>query len=236
MATAPRIGLACPVPGERAEFLEWLSGAGYDPVPMLDPTSVARELESKGFQALIADQEIVTHPDAPLFMRSLGKNRPLIIVGDEDRAARTDAQRRNAAYLARPVQREEAMLAVTLALAEGRPARRSPRRPVARIPATVDGVPSSVLDVSYDGIRLAVPEQHRTLLPPSFTVRVPMFRVTMVVQRVWVNNPLNGAHDGSVWCGVALRKAPAAATEAWRTFVDHAPASASFESEARRFL
>jgi hypothetical protein len=231
MATAPRIGLACPVLNERAEFLEWLSHAGFEPVPMLDPASVARELEGDGFQALIADREIVTRPEAGAFLRALGRNRPLIILGDEDDTLKTDAERRNASYLARPLNREEALLAVTLALAEGRPARRSPRRPVPSIQATIDGVPSAVLDVSYEGLRLAVPEQHRTLLPPNFTVAVPMFRVHVAVRRVWVSSPPSGARDGSVRCGVTLRKGSASTASAWRTFVDHAPNATTFELE-----
>ena len=36
MAVNPvRIGVACPIAGERAAFLEWLTLAGYDPMPML---------------------------------------------------------------------------------------------------------------------------------------------------------------------------------------------------------
>ena len=236
MAARPRIGLALPIPGERAAFLEWLVTAGYDPVPMLDVESVARELETNGFEALIADLEVVRVADALHLLRNLGKNRPLIIIGDEDPVAQADAHRRKANYLARPVHKELALLALSLALAEGRPARRSLRRPVARIPASVDGVESRILDISYDGIRLEVPEKHRTLLPPSFNVRVPLFRVSVLVQRVWVNAPLSSGSDKGVWCGVALRRGPASVGEAWRNFVDHAPASAEFTSEACPYL
>jgi hypothetical protein len=231
MPSVPRIGLACPVLSERATFLEWLTGAGFEPVPMLDADSIRRELEADGFQALIADLELVVRGDASSFIRSLGRNRPLILVGDDDPKAEAEAHRRKAAYLSRPVNREVAMLSLSLALAEGRPARRSPRRQVDRIPATIDGVKSRILDVSYDGIRLEVDEQHRNVLPPTFNVRVPMFGVTMLVQRVWVHAPHMTEAERAVWCGGALRKAPPAATEAWRTFVDHAPSSMTVASE-----
>ena len=231
MSSTPRIGLACPVLSERAAFLEWLTASGFEPVPMFDAEAIARELDREGFQALIADLDVFSRAGASQFMRILGPNRPLILIGEDDPKSEAEAHRRKAAYLARPVNRDAAMLSLTLALAEGRPARRSPRRPVARIPAMIDGVPSRILDVSYDGIRLEVAEQHRSSLPPTFNVKVPMFRVNVIVQRVWVTTPIAQTHEKAVWCGVALRKAPQTVTETWRTFVDHAPASMTVASE-----
>jgi len=231
MAT-PRIAVACPVPAERAAFLEWLASAGYEPVPMLGLDAIVRESD-RGFEALIADFDLVVRADAAPFIRMLGPNRPLIVIGDESGAVPIDKQRKGSTYLARPVNREVALLSLSLALSEGRPARRSVRHPVARIPATVDGVPSRILDVSDEGIRLEIAEDHRSSLPPFFTVRVPIFRVGVLVQRVWVSAPLGATGPDAAWCGVALKKNVGSTMEAWRTFLDHAPASVQFTGELR---
>ena len=50
-----RIGVACPVAGERAAFLEWLTLAGYDPMPMLNIDTIARDLGTRPIEALVAD-------------------------------------------------------------------------------------------------------------------------------------------------------------------------------------
>ena len=47
MSSKVRIAVACPIPGERAAFMEWLSGAGYEPIPMLDLDCIARDLGAR---------------------------------------------------------------------------------------------------------------------------------------------------------------------------------------------
>ena len=47
MSSKVRIAVACPIPGERAAFMEWLSEAGYEPIPMrralkINPASLLR--------------------------------------------------------------------------------------------------------------------------------------------------------------------------------------------------
>jgi hypothetical protein len=243
VARRPRIGLACPIPGERAALLEWLSAAGYDPVPMIESDSIARELTGDGFEALITDWALVADSDSSPWLRMLGANRPLIIVGDVNAVARADAHDREASYLARPFTREMALMTLSLALAEGRPARRSRRQTVARIPATADEAPSFMVDVSYEGIRLEIPERKRSTLPPFFKVQVPLLRVGVIVQRVWVaNGPAPAAKEAPrrpslIECGVTLKRNSQAATEAWRSFVDNAaPGSANIVTRNSTFL
>ena len=223
MARTPRIGLACPLPGERAALIDWLAAGGFEPVPMIDAEAVGRELAGSGFEALVADVNVVTDPRAASWLLSLGINRPLIVVGEIDADAQMEWERRDAAYLARPATKELALLTVSLALAEGRPARRSPRRAVSRLPATIDSVPSAILDVSYEGLRLEIPDQERSALPPFFTVHIPMIRVGVVVKRVWVGSGESGTGRLSTQCGVALNRNTPQIGEAWRRFVDHAP-------------
>jgi hypothetical protein len=236
MSGIPRIGLACPHPGERATLLEWCTSGHLHPVPMLDAGSIVRELDGEGFEALIIDAELAVTGDTPFVLRNLDRNRPLIVIGSADAATLAEPGRADVTYLKRPLARDPFLLAIALALAEGRPARRSPRRLVARLQASVDMVPARVIDVSYEGIRLEMPERHRSTLPPFFSVKVPMFNVNVLGKRVWVNNALDGRADRAFWCGVRLERNPGRAVEAWRTLVDNAPASASIGTEALDYL
>jgi hypothetical protein len=211
-----RIGVACPIPGERAAFLEWLSLAGYEPIPMLALDSVGRDLASRPLELLIADVSLVSATDLPRIVKQLGPNRPLVLVGSPEQAI--EDVPREAAWIDRPVTRDTFLLSVALALAEGRPARRSPRRLVPKLMSSVDGVSSQVVDVSAEGVRLEVPGASPSVLPPYFTLRVPGFGVAAKVKRVWVATPA----QGSVWCGGIIERHPAAVT-AWNKFLQNAP-------------
>lgn len=221
-----KIGVACPIPGERAAFLEWLSLAGYEPVPMLNIDSVGRDLASRPIEALIADVSLVSAADLPRFVKTLGANRPLILVGAPKDAI--EEVPRDAAWIDRPVTRDTFLLSVALALAEGRPARRSPRKLVPKLMSSIDGVSSKVVDVSAEGVRLEIVGASPAVLPPYFTLRVPGFGVAARVKRVWVAMP---AH-GSVWCGGIVERQPAAA-DAWNKFVQHAPTGGAKITEIR---
>jgi hypothetical protein len=216
-AESVKIGVACPIAGERAAFLEWLSEAGYEPVPMLNIDSVGRDLVVRPIEALIADVALVPAPDLPRVVRMLGANRPLIVVGDPKDAI--EAVPRDATWIDRPMTREAFLLSVALALAEGRPARRSPRKLVPKLMSSIDGVSSKVMDVSLEGVRLEVGGASSAVLPPYFTLRVPGFGVAARVKRVWVAMPA----QGSMWCGGTIERASDRNTVAWHKFISNAP-------------
>jgi hypothetical protein len=221
-----KIGVACPIPGERAAFLEWLSLAGYEPVPMLNIDSVARDLPSRPIEALIADVSLVSAGDLPRVVKTLGVNRPLILVGDPQQAI--EDVPREAAWIDRPVTRETFLLSVALALAEGRPARRSPRKLVPRLMSSIDGVSSKIVDVSAEGVRLEVSGGSPSALPPYFTLRIPGFGVAAKVKRVWIAMPA----QGSLWCGGIIERQPAS-VNAWNKFVLNAPMGGTAITEIR---
>jgi hypothetical protein len=216
-ANTVRIGVACPIAGERAAFLEWLTLAGYEPKPMLDLDTVGRDLATKPIEALIADVSLVAAPDLPRIVRILGPNRPLVLVGAPEEAI--EDVPRDATWIDRPVTRDIFLLSIALALAEGRPARRSPRKLVPRLMSSIDGVSSQLVDVSAEGVRLEIKGASPSVLPPYFTLRVPGFGVAAKVKRVWVAMPA----QGSMWCGgIIERQAEKQATQ-WNNFVANAP-------------
>ena len=220
MSTRIRIGIACPIPGERAAFIEWLDAAGYEPVPMLDVRSLASTIETRPMEAILVDNDIAPPSEMPALIRALGPNRPVILVGEK--GAAPAYVNRDASWLDRPVVHEDFLMSVALALAEGRPARRSPRKPLSPLTSSIDGIASQVLDVSMEGVRLELYGAQSTSLPPMFTMRVPAFGVVTTVKRVWVTQPGQRA----VWCGgTVVRTSPKAAL-AWQALVDTAPLSA----------
>lgn len=215
-SAAVKIGVACPVPGERAAFLEWLALAGYEPVPMLSITNIGRDLAARPIEALIADVSLVSAAELPRLVRTLGPNRPVMLVGNPDQAI--EDVPRDATWIDRPVTRDTFLLSIALGLAEGRPARRSPRKLVPRLMSSVDGVSSKVVDVSLEGVRLEITGASPSALPPYFTLRVPGFGVNAKVKRVWVAMPSKDA----MWCGGILER-QSISTAAWHKFIQNAP-------------
>lgn len=212
-----RVGVACPIPGERAAFLEWLKLADYEPVPMIDIDAVGRDMTTRPIEVLIADVSLVPAATLPRVVKALGPNRPLVLVGNPEQSV--EDVPRDATFIARPVTRDNFMMSIALALAEGRPARRSPRRLVPQLLSSIDGVSSKILDVSNEGVRLEINNASPSILPPYFTLRVPGFGVNAKVKRVWVATPARGM----TWCGGIIEKRAATET-AWTNFLQNAPA------------
>ena len=222
-----KVAVACRSRAERAAITEWLDGGGYQVMPVFDPGVPARDLETLAFEVLIIDAELMNVGALMHVARYRATPRPVIVIGDVDPDAEIEAERRGASYMVRPIERGGLVFAVTLALAEGRPMRRWPRKPLPRVPAALDGVASRIVDVSYEGMRLEIAAKDRPTLPPFFSVRVPLLDVAVLVQRVWVASAVTPASDGVLWCGAALARNPQRSEVAWRTLVDHGPAAAA---------
>lgn len=198
--------------------MEWLTSAGYEAVPMMSLESVTREMNANPFEAMIADAALVSAAELPRIVKMLGANRPLVLAGNANQ--RIEEVPRDATWLARPVTRETFLLSIGLALAEGRPARRSPRTVVAKLLSTVDGMSAKIIDVSSEGVRLEIPGASTSGLPPFFTLKVPAFGVITKVKRVWVSQP-GPSHS---WCGgIIERPIEKGAKMPWPTFVKTAP-------------
>ena len=208
-----KIGVACPLPGERGAFFEWLTKAGYEPVALAALDTIG---EMRSIEAVIADVSLVPNGDLARLVKMLGPNRPLVLVGRAKDCIETVP--RDATWMNRPVSRNNFQLSVQLALAEGRPARRSPRKAVPKLPSSVDGVSSKIVDVSIEGVRLEVSSGSTSTLPPYFTLRVPGFDVNTKVKRVWVAQP----KQGTTWCG-GIIDGRASNSRMWNRFLQAAP-------------
>jgi hypothetical protein len=114
---------------------------------------------------------------------------------------------------------------VSMAILDTRPTRRSVRKAVNRFDAVVNGVPTHILDVSFEGLRIEVAGERRAALPPYFTVRVPLVGVAVMVQRMWTRSSMK--RGSAIWYGGALSQNRMASNEAWRRFVDTIPAASN---------
>ena len=205
---------------------EWLEEGGYHVVPILDATMTARELEALSFEVLLLDAELMAVGALMHVARYRATPRPVIVIGDADPDSEIEAERKGASYLVRPLEKSALQFAVTLALAEGRPTRRSPRKPLPGVPVAIDGLAARIVDVSYEGVRLELPARERSALPASFTLKVPLLSTAILVQRVWVGSDSSDEDSGVLWCGGALTRNPQHTEVAWRTLVDNTPAAA----------
>jgi len=218
-----RIAVASRSHAERTKVVEWLDSGGYHALPVPLATAPPRDLEALNFEMLIIDSELLSVGSLMHVARYRPTPRPVMVLGEEDVEAEVEAERRGATYFTRPLERGALLLAVTLALAEGRPMRRSMRKPVTPMPATVEGVQTKIIDVSYEGVRLELAAKDRTAVPPVFTLRVPMCDVSVHVQRVWTGIGSTARTSGTLWCGGALAQNQERAVVGWRTLVDQAP-------------
>jgi hypothetical protein len=207
--------------------MEWLAHAAYEPAVISDLSRLADELVARRVEASIVDASLVSQGEIPALVRRLGINRPLILVGDP--GASPGGAWRDLSWLERPVSRESLLLSVALALAEGRPARRSPRRPVDRLLASVDGVESRVLDVSPEGVRIEIAGTRPGNLPPHFTLRLPNYGVRVSVRRVWVASPTGS----NVWCGGIIDSVLPGSAQPWSTFVQEVPKASGIFANSR---
>jgi hypothetical protein len=210
----PRIIISLPDSAECATVAAWLLADGFEPVRRPTPQAAADEMRDRPFALLIVDADYAlkrgVHP---------ARNAPTIIIGHA--GAQAESISGQTVYLPRPVDRAMLGCFVSMAIIDDRPARRSVRKPVNRFDAVVNGVPSQILDVSIEGLRLELAGGRKAALPPYFTVRVPMVGVAVTVQRMWTRSSTK--HASAIWYGGALSQNRVAINEAWRRFVDTIP-------------
>jgi hypothetical protein len=219
MSDRASIALACTHSAERASLTEWLSASGYHPVALADLSRLDDDLQHHAVEALIADMVLIPREDdVRNLVRRLGSNRPLMVLGDAGRLSVATLD--DVSVISRPLTRDGILLSVGLALAEGRPARRFPRRHVEPIPATAQGLSVTVREASVGGVGLEVVGSRQTVLPPYFNLRIPEFGVHVLVKRAWIV-PIG---PDRMRCGGTVEGDLNGATRSWTDFAREAPA------------
>jgi DNA-binding response OmpR family regulator len=203
-------------------LLGWLTGAGHDLVRVSDFPSAKPELDERPPDLLITELKLGAFNGLHLAIRARmsGAGTRSIVLGEPDAVLQAEAQREGVRYITHPLDERAFVEAVRESLGDYRPARRSPRKRVPRADALVGDVPASLLDISYEGLKLELPAEETDRLAPHFVVRVPKFDVSCRMRCVWVTR---APKPGVVWCGASLDTADLASSLAWRGLVDEMP-------------
>lgn len=215
-----RIVIASADAFERQILAEWLTSDGYVPVGCPHAAAAAHEIEVRGCTLLIADCDFAFRDGLHARWRARYPLMPLLVLGDPDSLGQRSAESRRAMYLTRPIDRDTLLCRVTMAIMEGRPERRSPRKPV-NMEAVVQGIAARLLDVSVEGVRLRMPRDHRSPPPPPyFRMTLPVFGLGLTVHRVWATTQSSPTRQQVTLCGGALSRNPPRAEQAWHRFVE----------------
>ena len=227
MATRPRIVIATPLAPECTAVAEWIFAEGFEPIRATTVSRALQEVKDNPFDLLVADYDFALRGGLLAASRERVRNvkAPTVVLGAADAAAEAAATRRDAMYVTRPIDRTAFTCSVHMALIDSRPERRSLRKRVARFDAVVGGVPSHIVDISNEGLRLEIPRSRHAAPPsPVFQVRVPLVGVTLSVRRMWTCHLPAGGSDAAWYGGELAGNAPRIEV-AWRSFVDAIPTS-----------
>ncbi|OFV93208.1 MAG: hypothetical protein A3G76_05965 [Acidobacteria bacterium RIFCSPLOWO2_12_FULL_65_11] len=230
MAERSRIFIASPDAAECEVLAGWLASAGLEPFKRASSQRAAESLRAIAFDLLIADFSFAFRRGLHTISRHNVRNSktPTIVIGGPDKGGPARAE---AMYLSRPVDRAELLCTISMALMQDRPVRRSPRKTVHALDVFVNNQPSHIIDLSIEGLRLEVPRAGGLLLPPYFSVRVPMIDVTLVVKRMWACTPRDAARSSLMLCGGALSSDQNSSSDSWHAFVEALPAREGLASD-----
>jgi len=219
----PRIIVALSDRAESAVLSDWLAEDGFEPLRRPTPQTAVEEMRSRSYDVLIADASVNGRPPLRAEGRLRRAGTPAILIGNTP-PQRGETVTSQPMYLARPLERAVLRCYVDMAILEGSPLRRSERRLVNALAATVNGVPAHILDVSVEGVRIEMVRDKRVALPPYFTVKVPMMGIGVNVRRVWAR-----AASGSpnLWYGGSLLPNRANALQGWKSLIDTLPTTAA---------
>ena len=219
MSDRPRIIIALSDRAESAVLSDWLAEDGYEPLRRPTPQTAVEEMRSRSYDVLIADASVNGRPPLRAEGRLRRAGTPAILIGNTP-PQRGETVTSQPMYLARPLDRAVLRCYVDMAILEGSPLRRSERRLVNALAATVNGVPAHILDVSVEGVRIEMVRDKRVALPPYFTVKVPMMGVGVNVRRVWAR-----AAQGSpnLWYGGSLLPNRTSALQGWKSLIETIP-------------
>lgn len=221
MSMSPRVGVACPRPGERAAVSDWLRSVNIEPVVLVDACFVNTEVGGRPLDCVVADASLLTPPFLAALRRG-DANRAVIAIGDAGDPNEEALARKDVAFHARPIAENDLLLAVSLGVAEGHPFRRSPRRIVPRLATTIEGEPAVLIDVSNEGLRLELAATKAAKLSPQFVLHVPLLKMSVPVQRVWLRAGAEPGQTSRLQCGASLLAQDERTLRAWQRLSDPA--------------
>jgi DNA-binding response OmpR family regulator len=200
----------------REGLAELLEEAGYEATALGTFEEATRFLRATPPDLLIADVRLGPFNGLQLVISTPKPIPAIIITGFADPVLESDARRRGADYVLKPVSPARLLELVAHKLSSSRPGFGTPRRwerkqVVGGLQASVEDEPATILDVSYGGVRFEIGRRHESNLPSAFNLRLPSAHLSVQAKLVWKNL------IGDQWlCGAAL----ANETPEWYGLVD----------------
>jgi len=165
------------------------------------------DVRLRGFNGLnLVRQCNADHPDMGI----------IIMTGFEEPMMEIEAARYGAAFVRKPVTPRDLLGIVNRSLQAVRRERRwSRKRVLGGFRVVADGRPAAVVDVSYGGLRLEMPNAGD--VPTTFDVEVAGIGLHLLVDTVWSKRSADGE---TLMCGAALAAESTPAAQTWRAIVD----------------
>jgi DNA-binding response OmpR family regulator len=203
----------------RAGLAELLEGAGYEPQPVGTFEEAMRILRTDPPDLLITDVRLGPFNGLQLLISSPRPVPAIIITGFADPVLESDARRRGAEYVLKPVGAAKLLQLVEQKLASHSgfmvPRRWERKQVVGGLPANVENEPARILDVSYGGVRFEIDRAPDRMVPSSFNITLPTAQLSVHADLVW-----KSLIGGQTWlCGAALSQENPSAPQ-WYGLVD----------------
>jgi DNA-binding response OmpR family regulator len=200
----------------REGLAEFLEGSGYEAIAVGTFEEATRILRTSPPDLLIADVRLGPFNGLQLVISSPQPIPAIIITGFADPVLESDARRRGADYVLKPVSPSRLLDLVAHKLSS-RPGFGTPRRwerkaVIGGLAASVEDAPARIVEISYGGVRFEINRADETAVPTSFSIRLPSAQLSVQAKLVWKN--LIG--DSTWLCGAML----AQETPEWYGLVD----------------
>ena len=200
-------------------IVELLRDAGHNVTGAATYDAAKRLLAVSPFDLLVSDVRLRSFNGLHLVMQTRTDHPEIgviIITGYDDPMIDMEAHRYHAQLVRKPIRPAEFLRTVNEALAKVRRQRRWPRkRVVGGFRVTVKGRPAAVVDVSYGGLRLELPEP--APVSESFDVEVAGIGLHLEVQAVWSQA---SEQSTCTLCGATLAAEHTPSARTWRAIVD----------------
>jgi DNA-binding response OmpR family regulator len=203
----------------RVGLTELMENAGYTVQAVGTFEEASRILRSSPPDLLITDVRLGPFNGLQLVISSPTPIPAIIITGFADPVLESDARRRGAEYVLKPVDPAALLRLIEQKLATARASFGVPRRwdrktVIGGLPAQIGEEPARILDVSYGGMRFEMAGASERTPPSSLWITFPTAQLTVQATLVW-----KSLIAGRTWlCGAAL--AADETTPEWLGLVD----------------
>jgi DNA-binding response OmpR family regulator len=204
----------------RAGLVQLLRRAGYDATGAATFDLGRRLLISENPDLLITDLRLEGFNGLQLIITRRRPIPAIVITGFMDRTLEAEAKQLGVDYLIKPVS-PSALLTLIEEKLKPRATfdveRRWTRKRVTQgLFAQLETARARVVDVSYGGLRLELPDDATDNLPPAFDVTLPTKDVAVHAELVWRRR----TQEGHWLCGAVLSQIDNASAQAWHGLVD----------------